>query len=353
MIDFWGVGFDVAERMGLIPCLRRRGYQIKDIRFVDPQGKRAAGFGWNAFRSALQDRFFSILRGDLARRIFEEIQGKVEVLFGNSIQGISQEDTGVQVAFESGPSRRFDLVIGADGLHSVVRNIAFGPETQFEKYLGYCIASFTAPGYMHRDEGTYVGYNVPSRMVARYALRENRTGFLFVFAQKSKPSPDFHDKAAQQRLLQDLYEQAGWECPAILDAMYSCSDFYFDAVSQIRVAKWSRGRVALVGDAGFCPSLLAGEGASFAMAGAYLLATQLSNAQGDYQSAFRNYQSQFGPFIARKQQGARGLARWFAPKTRTGLFLRNQATNLMSVPWIANYTMRRMVSDRLTLPPAA
>ncbi len=353
MIDFWGVGFDVAERMGLIPSLRQRGYQIKEIRFVDAQGKRAAGFGWNAFRSALQDRFFSILRGDLASRIFEEIQGKVEILFGNSIQTISQDDSGVQATFESGASRRFDLVIAADGLHSAVRNIAFGPEIQFEKYLGYCIASFTATGYAHRDEGKYVGYNVPARMVARYALRENRTGFLFVFEQKTKPSLALQNKAAQQRLLQDLYERAGWECPSILDAMYSSSDFYFDAVSQICVEKWSRGRVALVGDAGFCPSLLAGEGASFAMAGAYLLATELSKAKGDYQTAFRKYQSQFAPFIARKQQAARSLARWFAPKTNIGIFLRNQGTNLMSVPLIANYTMRRMVSDRFTLPPEA
>jgi 2-polyprenyl-6-methoxyphenol hydroxylase-like FAD-dependent oxidoreductase len=245
------------------------------------------------------------------------------------------------------------LVIAADGLHSVVRNLAFGDELQFEKYLGYCIASFTVPGYTHRDEGAYVGYNVPRRMVARYALRDNRTGFLFVFEQKDKPSLTLHEKSAQQRLLQDLYEGAGWECPAILEAMRSCKDFYFDAVSQIRVENWARGRVALVGDAGFCPSLLAGEGSAFAMAGAYLLAGELRNAGDDYQTAFRNYQSQFGPFIQRKQKGARGLAGWFAPKTKIGLFVRNKVTNLMAVPWIANYTMRRMVSDRFALPAAS
>lgn len=352
MIDFWGVGFDVAEKMGLIPCLRQRAYNIQGVRFLNRRGELAGGFKWDAFRSALGARFFSILRGDLAEQIFQKIEDRVEVLFGNSVQAIREEDTGAYVAFEAGGPRRFDLVIAADGLHSPLRNLVFGAEEQFETYLGYSIASFTARDYAPRDEGAYVAYNVPRRMVARYALRENRTGFLFVFEQKTNPSPTLHDKRGQQRLLRELYEQAGWECAAIIEAMHSSSDFYFDAVSQIRVEKWSRGRVALVGDAAFCPSLLAGEGAAFAMAGAYVLATELKKASGDHHAAFRNYQLRLGRFIERKQQAATSLAKWFAPKTKAGIFFRNRSANLMSIPLFANYALSRMVSDRVALPPA-
>jgi 2-polyprenyl-6-methoxyphenol hydroxylase-like FAD-dependent oxidoreductase len=352
MIDFWGVGFDVAERMNLIPCLRQRAYTIQEVRFLNRHGQLAGGFNWDAFRSTLGARFFSILRGDLAGQIFRRIEGRVEVLFANSVRVIREENTGVQVEFETGASNRFDLVIGADGLHSPLRNMVFGAEDKFERYLGYSIASFTVRDYAPRNEGTYVGYNVPRRMVARYALRNDRTGFLFVFEQKTKPSLSLQDRNAQQRLLRDLYERAGWECAAIVEAMDSSNDFYFDAVSQIRLEKWSRGRIALVGDAAYCPSLLAGEGAAFAMAGAYVLATELKKAAGDYQAAFRNYQLRLGRFIERKQRAARGLAKWFAPKTNAGIFLRNQSANLMSIPLIANYAVGRMISDRVCLPAA-
>jgi 2-polyprenyl-6-methoxyphenol hydroxylase-like FAD-dependent oxidoreductase len=349
IIDFWGIGFDVAERMDLIPCLKERAYQIEAVRFVNGHGRTVSGFRWDAMQSLLPGRFFSILRGDLSTMIFEKVRDRIDVWFGNSIRTIAQDNSGVRVTMENGKRGRFDLLVGADGLHSGVRKIIFGEEVQFRKHLGYWIASFTAKGYPHRDEGVYVCYNAPRRMVARYALRENQTGFLFVFEKETVPTAALHDPSAQRRLLQEVYEQAGWECPAILEAMHSCDDLYFDAVSQVCMKEWSRGRVALIGDAAFCPSLLAGEGAAFALAGAYLLARELKNAKGDHQSAFRNYELQFRPFIKRKQRAARNLASWFAPTTITGIFLRNQMMKLLSFPLVAGYTFGRMVSDQLDL----
>jgi 2-polyprenyl-6-methoxyphenol hydroxylase-like FAD-dependent oxidoreductase len=350
MIDFWGLGFDVAERMGLIPALRRDGYDIQEVRLVDCRGRRVSGFGCHAWRSALDGRFFSILRGDLARQLYGALDGKVDTIFGDSVQAIDQAKRAVHVRFERTPPRRFDVVIGADGLHSNVRQLTFGSEAQFERFLGYYTASFLVNGYPHRDEGAYVAYSLPGKQVARYSLRGDRTGFLFVFRAKAPLVPAPHDAHAQKALLQQAFSGAGWECPEIIEAMHAANDLYFDAVSQIRMAQWSRGRVALVGDACFCPSLLAGQGAAFAMAGVYLLAGELNKAAGDPQRAFANYQRAFQPFIERKQRAAKWFGGWLAPKTNVGIIVRNQLTRLFAVPPFSKRVVARMFSDRFSLP---
>jgi 2-polyprenyl-6-methoxyphenol hydroxylase-like FAD-dependent oxidoreductase len=144
IIDFWGLGFDVAEKMGLLPALKNDGYEIDEVRLVNEQGKRIGGFGAHAFQSMLGERYLSILRSDLAKRIYESLGGRVKTTFGDSITAIEQDDDGVRVAFKHAAPERFDLVIGAGGLHSPVRKLVFGPEGRFEKYLGYYAASFRA-----------------------------------------------------------------------------------------------------------------------------------------------------------------------------------------------------------------
>jgi 2-polyprenyl-6-methoxyphenol hydroxylase-like FAD-dependent oxidoreductase len=157
------------------------------------------------------------------------------------------------------------------------------------------------------------------------------------------------DKPEQMAVLTDAFGNAGWECPAILDAMKSSSDLFFDAVSQVRMDRWSDGRVALLGDACFCPSLLAGQGSALAMGGAYVLAAELQAAGGDYAVAFRNYQQRFKPFIDGKQKGAMRSAGWFAPRTRLSVQLRNQATRFMNMGLISTWMVKRMFADRFDL----
>src|ERR1051325_9868150 len=142
MIDFWGVGFDVAEKMGRPPRLREIGYRMDKMKFGDENGRTRSEFGGDAFREALGDRFISLLRGDLAKTSFETIAGKAEVIFGDSIGSVREDSAGVEVTFQHRPTRRFDLLAGCDGLHSIVRTLVFGRESQFEKYLGYYAASF-------------------------------------------------------------------------------------------------------------------------------------------------------------------------------------------------------------------
>jgi 2-polyprenyl-6-methoxyphenol hydroxylase-like FAD-dependent oxidoreductase len=349
MIDFWGIGYDVAERMGLLPALRQDGYRLDEVRLVDASGKRVAGFDAQLFQTASNHRFVSLLRGDLAQRIYELVDGKIETIFSDSITALEEKLSGVTVSFERAPPRRFDLVIGADGLHSRVRSLAFGDDARFERFLGYYAAAFTVNAYPHRDEGAYVSYSAPKRQVARYALRGGRTAFLFVFARDERLAIDAHDVAAQKTVVRSVFSDQGWECQEILSAMDSSDDLYFDAVAQTHMPDWSYGRIALLGDAAYCPSLLAGQGSAFAMAGAYVLARALA-ASTDYADAFAEYQRQFKPFIDAKQRAARRFGSWFAPRSRLGVRLRNLTTNLLRVPFLADRLAAVSFNDQFHLP---
>lgn len=350
MLDFWGTGFTVAERMGLLPALRASSYRIQSVRYVNAAAQRVGGFEWRAFEKALGERFFSILRYDLARQVYAAAAAQAEVIAGQSIASLEQDASGVQVSFSGGAQRRYDLVIGADGLHSEVRRLVFGPQTQFERALGYRVVAFTADGYAHRDEGIYLCHNTPGRMLARYTLRDNRSGFLLAYVDTDNPTDAEPSEATVRAAVTALYADDGWESAQALKAMNESRDFYCDAVSQIQLPEWSKGRVALLGDACFCPSLLAGEGSSMAMAGAYILAGELQRAGGDYATAFAAYQKRFKPFADDKQRATRSIGSFMVPRSAFGLWFRNRCTALMSVSWLADWTVGRMVMDRLELP---
>lgn len=360
VIDFWGAGFDIADRMGLLPEIRRQGYMVQQVAIVNRNGKRIAGFATDSVARVTRGRFVSIPRGDLAAILFAALEGRVETLFGDTVDRIEEGESAVEVTLRSGGRRSFDLVVGADGLHSRIRQLVFGEESRFEKYLGYKAAAFEIAGYRPRDELVYLMYTQVDQQVGRFALRGDRTMFLFTFRDEECEIPP--SLAAQKAQLRERFGAAGWECPEVMRALDECRELYFDRVSQIRMDPgrsrnqrpgedlWSRGRVTLIGDAASCVSLLAGQGTALAMVAAYILAGELHRALGDHALAFTRYERLFGPFVRMKQNAALRLAGFFAPKSKLSMFLRNRIINLMAIPWISNRAIGRDLADRIAIP---
>ncbi len=350
IMDFWGVGYTVAERMGIVPAVREAGFQVAEVRFLDNDGRKAGSFSVEALRDLTHGRLTSVARSALTREIYRAVEGRVETLFDEQIAAIEQHEAGVRLTLRSGARRDVDIVVGADGLHSQVRKLTFGAEERFEKDLGYRFAVFESTGYAPRDEDVYVIHSATSRQIARFPLRDGKTLFLLVFKNELMKGKEPGSTAEQRALLQSVFADAGWESPRILAAMDKADDFYFDRVSQIRMPSWQQGRVVLVGDAGMAVSFLAGEGAGLAMTEAYVLAGELARTGSDYRQAFAAYESRLRPFIEGKQHTAETFSATFVPETNFGIWLRNQATKLMALPGAATLMLGKSLRDDFTLP---
>jgi 2-polyprenyl-6-methoxyphenol hydroxylase-like FAD-dependent oxidoreductase len=347
VIDFWGRAFDVAERMGVLPDLLQRGYQVTDVRLVGEDGRSVGGFDAEVFGRFTGGRYTTLPRGDLAEAIYRTIDGKLETLFYDHVVELHDRGDIVEVRLAHGGRRTFDLVIGADGLHSSVRAMAFGPQESFEKYLGYKVAAFEVAGYRPRDPGVYVLHTGVGRQVGRFAMRDDRTLFLFVVADEDPSIPEGPDE--KKAFVRNRFATMGWECPAILGAMDAASDVYLDRVSQIRADVWSKGRVALLGDAAYAVSLLAGQGCALAMVGAYVLAGELGDGS-DVAGALVRYRARLAPYIAEKQRAAEGFARSFAPRSELALAVRNGLSRLLRVGFVADLALRKAMKDDFALP---
>ncbi|WAJ47213.1 FAD-dependent monooxygenase [Mycobacterium sp. Aquia_216] len=312
-VDLRGAGRAVIERMGLLDEMRARSLEQRGIRWVDADGRRRAEMPVEAFHGNGVVSQLEILRGDLADVLYRATAADTDYRFGTRITGLTRDDDAVSATLSDGTLVRADLVVGADGPHSGVRRLAFGPEEEFLKPLGGYHAWFTAPDTVGLD-GWFLMYLAPGGLNASMRPSHDPAFTKAGLAFRSEPLEyDRHDIDEQRDLLASRFHGAGWQSDALVAAARQADDFYFDAFAQIHMDTWSSGRVTLVGDAGYCASPLSGMGTSLALVGAYVLAGELGPAVGATIDANRlagalaRYQTVMRPFVDRCQTLPNGI----------------------------------------------
>jgi 2-polyprenyl-6-methoxyphenol hydroxylase-like FAD-dependent oxidoreductase len=322
-IDVRGTAVEVARRMGILPRLQKAHIESRRLTFLNADGSEAAVVHPQAVVGGVEGHDVEVPRGDLAEVLYGAVRDEVEFVFDDSIDVLTEHEHGVDVTFRSGVRRGFDLVLGADGLHSRTRELVFGPEEQFHRYLGYCFAIFTMPNTLGLSHEVLI-WNTPGRAAALYAVKDSNELYAFLnFAQPEPPGEVFRVPEAQRDLVATTFADDGWEIPAMVAAMRHANDAFFDTVSQVRMPCWSSGRVAFLGDAAYAPSFLTGQGSSLALVGAYMLARSLA-AHRDHTEAFAVYERDIRGFVELNQaQVGAGDAALF-PTTAEALGKRNK-----------------------------
>lgn len=349
-IDVRGVAREVVERMGIMPEVRHASVDERGMANVNADGRQVARMPVDMFGGDGIVAEIEIMRGDLTQILYDATKDDVEYVFGDRIADMRQSHDGVAVVFASGKTRAYDIVVGADGVHSGVRRLAFGPEEQYVRPLGAYTAYYTVPDPGDLDHW-FLMYNAPGGRVA--AIRPERGGSAKVMLSFTSPPLDYDRREIrqQQQILNEAFAGVGWRVPAMLEAMPDASDFYFDTICQVRVDKWWRGRAVLVGDAGYCGSPLTGMGTSMSLVGAYVLAGELAASPDDHEAAFARYQDVLRDYVRECQTLPPGGINGFAPQSQMMISMRNLSMRMMN-----HWPMRGMLAkqfqkaDAVTLP---
>jgi 2-polyprenyl-6-methoxyphenol hydroxylase-like FAD-dependent oxidoreductase len=348
-IDVRGAGREVVRRMGIENAIRAATTGEQGVRFVDGRGETAAEFPARPSDTGGLTAELEILRSDLAGILDERVRGRVEQVFGDRVTGLHEADDHVSVSFERGADRDFDLVVAADGIRSSTRALVFGDEPEIRS-LGLYMAYLTIPRTA-ADSSWARWYNAPGGRAitlrpdnvgtTRATLSFLSTPSFFARGRGGESEPD----GDQKQLLRDRFADAGWEASRVLDGLDGSDDLYVELIGQVKAPHWSRGRVALVGDAAYCASPISGMGTSLALVGAYVLAGELA-AHVDHRDAFRSYERILRPYVEQAQQLPPGAPRLAHPRTRAGIRMFNGGLRLASTPVFSR------VGGRLFTPPA-
>jgi 2-polyprenyl-6-methoxyphenol hydroxylase-like FAD-dependent oxidoreductase len=340
-VDLFGPAVDVAEWMGILPEVLAARTRTERVTLERP-GRSPVEVDLGQLTAGISERHVEIMRGELTSILHQATRDDVEYRFGDSIRTLDQDGDGVEVSFEHGPPRRFGLVVGADGLHSGVRRLVFGEEARFRHYLGGYLGVFSLPNYRGLDGGM-VAYSAPGKTAAMYPVRQTgQARALFLFRRAEELHYDHRDLDQQRRLLREVFAEQAWELPRLLSELEHADDFYFDSISQIRMDRWSAGRVTLVGDAGYSPGPAVGGGTALAVVGAYVLAGELRAAGGDPATAFRRYETELGEVVRRFRTIGPTVMKTLIPRTPLQVWLTTQVLRL--VPRLPATLQRRLSS---------
>jgi len=345
MIDFFGPGYDAAERLGLLPAIARIHYPIARLAFLDGSGRERFAVPYASLRRLVfGDRHFNFMRGDLEHVLHDSLPGLTPIRFGTTVRALQGVPGGVDVTLDDGSEQRFDLVVGADGVQSRVRRLVFGPPESFIRRLGYRTLAFVIDdAALHARIGdAFCTLTTPGRQVAAYPLRGGRVATFFIH-RADEEARDFSPAAARAEL-QAAYGALGWLVPELIAR--AGDDIYYDEVTQVVAPRWSAARVVLLGDACQCVSLLAGQGASMAMAAAYVLAEELAHAD-DVERALSRYQRRVQPSIVTRQASGRNIAAWFVPRGPVRLAVRDLFMRLSTWRPVARVLRRQLATDSI------
>jgi 2-polyprenyl-6-methoxyphenol hydroxylase-like FAD-dependent oxidoreductase len=328
-VDIRGTALQVVERMGLDAAIRHARTHVLTLSAVRPDGRRTYNVALRPLHEMRGDREVEIMRDDLVRILFDAVGDDVETHFGDSVRALVPDGARVGVEFDRGPPQEVDLVVGADGQHSTTRELAFGPEHRFTRYLGAYLAIFTVDNLLGLADQAVL-YNEPGRATGMFTVRGNQRAKAVLMFRSAELDIDFRDQPAQQELLREQFSGMGWQTACLVDAMPDAYDFYFDEMSQIRLPKWSAGHIALLGDAGFGPSPMSGQGTSLALIGAYLLAHHI-DAATDLRSALGLWEREFRSNVEQNQRLATHGMATLLPASRLAIFARNQTMRVLPV----------------------
>ncbi|MGE7883956.1 FAD-dependent monooxygenase [Bacillus sp. NPDC094077] len=321
-VDIRGAAITVLKEMGILDQVRAADTNSTGVHFVNDKGKIEGRISEVSMGNQ-QGVDIEIMRSDLSNILYDLAKDTVEYIWDDSITSVHETEAGVEVQFVHCKPQTFDLVIGADGLHSNVRTLTFGDEAQFKRTLGCYISIFTLENYLNLDRCTLI-YSIPGKTVGMYSALDN-TEAKGMFLFQSKPLKyDRYDVKVQKSIVENVFlGHSGWETSHLLKTMKEATDFYFDEICQIHMSKWSKGRIALVGDAAYGPSPLSGQGSSLALVGAYVLAGELNAAHGDYAHAFVAYEQEMRDFVERNQKIGLMAAKSMVEKSKFKITLRN------------------------------
>jgi 2-polyprenyl-6-methoxyphenol hydroxylase-like FAD-dependent oxidoreductase len=295
-VDLFGPVIEMTDWMGVLPEVEQAQTQTEVMALVRPRGRTVEAPA-ETLSEGVSGRHIEIMRGDLAKIVYRATRDDVEYVFDDSIATVQDDGDRLQVTFERGGQQCFDLLVGADGLHSITRRLVFGPEEQFLRFLGGYLAVFTVPNFL-RLERRMVGLAVPGRTAGLYPVGDgSHARVLFLWRSPQLHDYDRHDLSAQKQLVRNLYGDLGWVVPRLLTELDRTDDLYLDSISQVVMDSWTSGRAALVGDAGYSPGAAVGGGTSLAMLGAYLLASELVKAGGDHVRGFAGYERALEPVV--------------------------------------------------------
>ncbi|MEU0564602.1 FAD-dependent monooxygenase [Nonomuraea sp. NPDC005983] len=333
-VVFSGLGHAAAERMGVLPAISKHGLAAFDLAYVTADGRPRFTVPADTVRRLLGDRGLTVLRGDIEAALYEAVAGTVEIRLGTTVTAVAQDEGGVDVTLADGTTERADLLVGADGLHSTVRELVFGQESRFRVDLNHVVAAFTLdrlPAGARQRAFTTV-----TAVGRTFTIADLGAGRAAAFFTYSTADPDAELAKGPRKALEQAYPGLRWAAPELIAAMRE-EAVYFDSVSQIVADRWSEGRVVLLGDSAWCVTLFAGYGTSLAVGGADLLGTELERHPDDLPAALRAWEAGLRTEVTERQLKGRSNTGVHAPRNRLELILRDLPLRLATVPPVTRW----------------